>query len=113
MHPGEVLREDYLNPLEWGVNALAKQLGNPISRPNDIVLPEPDRPLSTLYRHWRLTALRRKRMITRPFVCRLSQARAHGFAHPRPWDHGRMPRLKSLHSWPVSRARTTDKERYL
>jgi hypothetical protein len=61
----------------------------------------------------RLTAVRSKRVITRRLVCRLSQARAHGFAHPRPWGQGRMPRLKGLHSWRVSRARTTDKERYL
>jgi addiction module HigA family antidote len=38
VHPGEVLREDYLKPLEMSVNALAKQLGIPTSRLNDIVL---------------------------------------------------------------------------
>ena len=32
VHPGEVLREDYLKPLEMSVNALAKQLGIPTSR---------------------------------------------------------------------------------
>lgn len=38
VHPGEVLREDYLKPLEMSVSALAKQLGIPTSRLNDIVL---------------------------------------------------------------------------
>jgi antitoxin HigA-1 len=38
VHPGEVLREDYLKPLEMSVNALAKRLGVPASRLNDIVL---------------------------------------------------------------------------
>jgi addiction module HigA family antidote len=38
VHPGEVLREDYLKPLEMSVNALAKHLGIPASRLNDIVL---------------------------------------------------------------------------
>ena len=38
VHPGEVLREDYLKPLDMSVNALAKQLGIPASRLNDIVL---------------------------------------------------------------------------
>jgi len=38
VHPGEVLREDYLKPLEMSGNALAKQLGIPTSRLNDIVL---------------------------------------------------------------------------
>ena len=38
VHPGEVLREDYLKPLYMSVNALAKQLGIPASRLNDIVL---------------------------------------------------------------------------
>jgi addiction module HigA family antidote len=38
VHPGEVLREDYLQPLEMSVNALAKRLGVPASRINDIVL---------------------------------------------------------------------------
>jgi antitoxin HigA-1 len=38
VHPGDVLREDYLKPLEMSVNALAKQLGIPTSRLNDIVL---------------------------------------------------------------------------
>ena len=38
VHPGEVLREDYLKPLNLSANALAKQLGVPASRINDIVL---------------------------------------------------------------------------
>ena len=38
VHPGEVLREDYLKLLDMSVNALAKQLGIPTSRLNDIVL---------------------------------------------------------------------------
>jgi len=38
VHPGEVLREDYLKPLELSANALAKALHVPASRINDIVL---------------------------------------------------------------------------
>jgi len=38
VHPGEVLREDYLKPLNMSVNALAKHLMIPTSRLNDIVL---------------------------------------------------------------------------
>jgi addiction module HigA family antidote len=38
VHPGEVLREDYLKPLTMSVNALAKNPGIPTSRLNDIVL---------------------------------------------------------------------------
>jgi len=38
VHPGEVLREDYLKPLGMSVNALAKRLHVPASRINDIVL---------------------------------------------------------------------------
>jgi addiction module HigA family antidote len=38
VHPGEVLREDYLKPLDISVNALAKRLAIPTSRLNDIVL---------------------------------------------------------------------------
>ena len=38
VHPGKVLREDYLKPLTMNVNALAKNLGIPTSRLNDIVL---------------------------------------------------------------------------
>ena len=38
VHPGEVLREDYLKPLDMSVNALAKKLAIPTSRLNDIVL---------------------------------------------------------------------------
>jgi addiction module HigA family antidote len=38
VHPGEVLREDYLKPLGMSVNALAKALHVPASRINDIVL---------------------------------------------------------------------------
>jgi antitoxin HigA-1 len=38
VHPGEVLSEDYLKPLGLSVNALAKQLGIPTSRLNDVVL---------------------------------------------------------------------------
>ncbi len=38
IHPGEVLREDYLKPLGLSVNALAKALRVPASRINDIVL---------------------------------------------------------------------------
>jgi addiction module HigA family antidote len=37
VHPGEVLQEDYLKPLGLSVNALAKALGVPTSRMNDIV----------------------------------------------------------------------------
>ena len=38
VHPGEVLREDYLKPLGMSANALATQLCVPASRINDIVL---------------------------------------------------------------------------
>jgi addiction module HigA family antidote len=38
VHPGEVLREDYLEPLSMSVNALAQCLKVPASRMNDIVL---------------------------------------------------------------------------
>ena len=38
VHPGEVLREDYLKPLGMSANALAQALHVPASRVNDIVL---------------------------------------------------------------------------
>ncbi|KQV97218.1 HigA family addiction module antitoxin [Rhizobacter sp. Root1221] len=38
VHPGEVLKLDYLEPLGMSVNALAKALHVPASRMNDIVL---------------------------------------------------------------------------
>ena len=38
VHPGEMLREDYLKPLAMSANALAKALNVPVSRINDIVL---------------------------------------------------------------------------
>ncbi len=37
VHPGEVLREDYLIPLNMSANALAKALNVPAPRVNDIV----------------------------------------------------------------------------
>lgn len=37
VHPGEVLREDYLIPLGMSANALAKALNVPAPRINDIV----------------------------------------------------------------------------
>lgn len=37
VHPGEVLREDYLIPLAMSANALAKALNVPAPRINDIV----------------------------------------------------------------------------
>jgi addiction module HigA family antidote len=38
VHPGEVLREDYLKPLGLSANALARALAVPAPRINDIVL---------------------------------------------------------------------------
>lgn len=38
VHPGEILREDYLGPLGLSANALARALHVPASRINDIVL---------------------------------------------------------------------------
>ena len=38
IHPGEVLREDFLKPMGMSANALAKHLHVPASRVNDIVL---------------------------------------------------------------------------
>ena len=38
LHPGEVLRENFLKPLEMSANALAKALWVPASRINDFVL---------------------------------------------------------------------------
>jgi addiction module HigA family antidote len=38
VHPGEILREDYLKPLDISANALATALKVPASRINDIVL---------------------------------------------------------------------------
>lgn len=37
MHPGEILREDYLVPIGMSANALAKALNVPAPRINDIV----------------------------------------------------------------------------
>jgi len=37
VHPGEVLREDFLKPLGMSVNALAKALRVPTPRINDVV----------------------------------------------------------------------------
>ena len=37
VHPGEVLREDFLEPLNMSANALAKALNVPAPRINDIV----------------------------------------------------------------------------
>ncbi len=37
VHPGEVLREDYLLPLNLSANALAKALNVPAPRINDVV----------------------------------------------------------------------------
>jgi addiction module HigA family antidote len=37
VHPGEVLREDFLVPLGMSANALAKALNVPAPRVNDIV----------------------------------------------------------------------------
>ena len=37
VHPGEVLREDYLKPLNLSANALAKALSVPAPRVNDVV----------------------------------------------------------------------------
>lgn len=38
IHPGETLREDFLNPLQMSANALSKALHAPAGRVNDIVL---------------------------------------------------------------------------
>lgn len=38
IHPGEILREEYLIPLSMSANALAKHLLVPTSRINDILL---------------------------------------------------------------------------
>jgi antitoxin HigA-1 len=38
IHPGEILREEYLGPLEMSVNALAIALRVPAPRINDIAL---------------------------------------------------------------------------
>ena len=38
VHPGEVLREDYLQPMGMSASALARHLHVPASRVNDIVL---------------------------------------------------------------------------
>jgi|SRR5690554_3460800 len=37
IHPGEILRDEYLVPLEMSVNALAKALHVPATRMNEIV----------------------------------------------------------------------------
>ncbi len=37
VHPGEILREDYLNPLGMSVNALSISLGVPATRIHEIV----------------------------------------------------------------------------
>lgn len=37
VHPGEVLREDFLRPLEMSASALARELHVPAPRINDIV----------------------------------------------------------------------------
>ena len=36
IHPGDVLREDFLGPMDMSANALAKQLHVPASRINEL-----------------------------------------------------------------------------
>ena len=50
VHPGEILREDYLVPLGMSVNALAKALHVTPSRMNDIVLERRSLTLDTALR---------------------------------------------------------------
>ena len=38
IHPGEILRDDFLKPLQMSANALSKALHVPAGRVNDIVL---------------------------------------------------------------------------
>ena len=38
VHPGEILREEFLKPMSMSVYALAKRLRVPVPRMNDIVL---------------------------------------------------------------------------
>ena len=38
IHPGEIMREDFLKPLQMSANALSKALHVPAGRVNDIVL---------------------------------------------------------------------------
>ena len=38
MHPGEILREEFLRPMEISAYELAKQIRVPVPRVNDIVL---------------------------------------------------------------------------
>ena len=38
IHPGEILREDFLKPLQMSANALSRALHVPAGRVNDIVL---------------------------------------------------------------------------
>tara|TARA_R110000824_G_scaffold207846_1_gene393392 strand:- start:20625 stop:20924 length:300 start_codon:yes stop_codon:yes gene_type:complete len=37
IHPGEILREEYLEPLDMSVNALSKALHVPATRMNEII----------------------------------------------------------------------------
>ncbi|MDY6867959.1 MAG: HigA family addiction module antitoxin [Chloroflexota bacterium] len=37
VHPGEILREDFLGPLDMSINALARDLGVPTTRIYEIV----------------------------------------------------------------------------
>lgn len=60
VHPGEVLREDYLVPLNMSANALARALNVPAPRINDIVrerrgITAKSRTPSALYRAMGLT----------------------------------------------------------
>jgi antitoxin HigA-1 len=50
VHPGEILREDYLKPLGLSSNALAQALKVPASRINDIVLERRDITVDTALR---------------------------------------------------------------
>jgi antitoxin HigA-1 len=50
VHPGEILREEYLKPLDMSANALATALKGPASRINDIVLERRDVTIDTAMR---------------------------------------------------------------
>ena len=50
VHPGEILREDYLRPLGMSANALAVALAVPASRINDIVLERRSVTVDTAFR---------------------------------------------------------------
>ena len=105
IHPGEILREEFLKPMKLSANELARSIRVSAPRINDIIL---ERRGITAENHTQLVGSAHS-MTAIPGTATLAMSHGRREAHERPWYERSMWRIWKLQTIPEANTRGVTK----